>query len=75
MARKRRGKGEGSLYLRKDSWWVGQYKVNGKRRYVSGKTRAEVAKKLTRAVADLHEGARGPVAFRGKGEPTWLLVV
>jgi hypothetical protein len=52
LARKRRGKGEGSIYRRKDGRWVDQYEVNGKRRYVSGKTRAEVAKKLTKAIAE-----------------------
>ncbi|MBA3425502.1 MAG: hypothetical protein H0U04_13400 [Rubrobacter sp.] len=56
MARKRRGRGEGSIYRRKDGRWVGQYEVNGKRRYVSGKTRAEVAKKLTKAIAERDAG-------------------
>ena len=54
--RKRRGKGEGSLYRRKDGRWVGQYEVNGKRKYVSGKTRAEVTKKLTKAIAERDAG-------------------
>lgn len=53
--RKRRGKGEGSIYRRGDGRWVGQYEVNGKRRYVSGKTRAEVTKKLTKAIAERSE--------------------
>jgi hypothetical protein len=56
MARKRRGKGEGSIYRRKDGRWVGQYEVNGKRRYVSGKIRAEVVKKLTKAIAERDAG-------------------
>lgn len=55
MARKRRGKGEGSIYRRGDRW-VGQYEVNGKRRYVSGKTRAEVAAKLNKAIAERDAG-------------------
>jgi integrase len=56
MARKRGGKGEGSIYRRKDGRWVDQYEVNGKRRCVSGKTRAEVARRLTKAIAERHAG-------------------
>ena len=56
MAARRRGRGEGSIYRRKDGRWVGQYEVGGKRRYVYGKTRKEVASKLTKALADRNEG-------------------
>ncbi|HEY6751644.1 MAG TPA: N-terminal phage integrase SAM-like domain-containing protein, partial [Rubrobacteraceae bacterium] len=56
MAARRRGRGEGSIYRRKDGRWVGQYEVGGKRRYVYGKTRKEVASKVTKAVADGNEG-------------------
>ena len=56
MAQKRRGKGEGSIYRGSDGRWVGQYEVNRKRRYVSGKTRTEVAKKLTKAIAERDAG-------------------
>lgn len=52
----RRGKGEGSIYRRKDGRWVGQYEVNGKRRYVYGKTRKDVAARLTKAVAERDAG-------------------
>lgn len=54
--KKRRGKGEGSIYRRGDGRWVGQYEANGKRRYVSGKTRAEVAKRLNAAIAERDKG-------------------
>jgi integrase len=47
----RRGKGEGSIYRRKDGRWVGQYEINGKRRYVYGGIRKEVAEKLNKAIA------------------------
>jgi len=56
VAARRRGRGEGSIYRRKDGRWVGQYEVGGKRRYVYGKTRKEVASKLTKAVTDGNEG-------------------
>ena len=49
MAGRRRGKGEGSIYRRKEGRWVGQYEVNGKRRYIYARTRKEVAEKLNRA--------------------------
>src|SRR5215211_214802 len=56
MTRKRREKGEGSIYRRKDGRWVGEYEVDGKRRYIYGKTRKEVAGKLTKAMADRDAG-------------------
>ena len=56
MAGRRRGRGEGSIYRRKDGRWVGQYEVNGKRRYVYGRTRKEVAEKLNKAIAERDAG-------------------
>ncbi len=59
MSRKR-GNGEGSIYRRKDGRWVGQYLVytakGPKYRYIYGKTRADVSKKLTKAMADCDGG-------------------
>lgn len=56
MAGCRRGRGEGSIYRRKDGRWVGQYEVNGKRRYVYGRTRKEVAEKLNKVLAERDAG-------------------
>ena len=56
MAGRRRGRGEGSIYRRKDGRWVGQYEVNDKRPYVYGKTRAEVAAKLAKVKARRNAG-------------------
>jgi len=57
MTKKRRDKGEGSAYRRKDGRCVGEYEdANGKRRYVSGKTKAEVRAKLRKLLADRNEG-------------------
>jgi integrase len=57
---KKRGNGEGSIYRRRDGRWVGQYLVHTakgpKYRYLYGKTRAVVAEKLTRAMADRDSG-------------------
>jgi integrase len=54
---KRRGRGEGSVYQRKDGRCIGEYEdANGKRRYVSGKTKAEVRTKLRKLLADRDAG-------------------
>src|SRR5215218_2971185 len=57
---KKRGNGEGSIYQRTDGRWVGQYLVHTatgpKYRYLYGKTRAVVAEKLTKAMADRNGG-------------------
>ena len=54
---KRRVKGEGSVYRRGDGRVVGEYEdANGKRRYVSGKTKAEVRRKLRKLLGDRNEG-------------------
>lgn len=46
---KRRVKGEGSVYRRGDGRVVDEYvDANGKRRYISGKTKAEVRQELRR---------------------------
>lgn len=57
---KRRGNGEGSITRRKDERWMGRYTVhtaNGpKQKSMYGKTRSEVAEKLTKAMADRDGG-------------------
>jgi integrase len=60
MTMGKRGNGEGSIYRRKDGRWVGQYLVytdkGPKHRYLYGRTRQEVARKLTKAMADRDGG-------------------
>ena len=57
---KRRGNNEGSIYRRKDGYWVGQYGVETatgrKTRYIYGKRREEVREKFTKAIADRDGG-------------------
>ena len=52
----KRGNGEGSIYRRMNGTWAAQYTVwtaeGRKRRSVAGKTRAEVSRKLTEAMAN-----------------------
>jgi len=58
MMTKRREKGEGSVYKRKsDGRIMGEYvDANGKKRYVSGKTRPEVRQKLRKLLEDRDKG-------------------
>jgi hypothetical protein len=53
---KRRIKGSGSIYVRKDGRIVGQYEVDGKQRYIYGTSKQDVAAKLTKAIADRDSG-------------------
>ncbi len=57
---RKRGNGEGSISRRKGGGWTAQYMVytsaGRKRRTVYGKTRAEVAAKLAKAVSDREDG-------------------
>lgn len=56
MGEKKRTNGEGSIYQRKDGRYVGQYEVEGKRRYIYGSDKNEVRTKLTKALADRDAG-------------------
>jgi integrase len=61
---KRRVKGEGSVYRRKDGRCMGEYvDANGKKRYVSGKTKPEVRQKLRKLLEDRDAG----IAHDSKG--------
>ncbi len=57
---KKRGNGEGSISRRKNGGWMAQYAVytaqGRKRKTIYGKTRAEVAKKLAKALSDREGG-------------------
>jgi integrase len=53
---KRRGRGEGSIYRRKDGSWVAQYTIGNKRRYICGTTRKDVAARLNKATAERDSG-------------------
>jgi integrase len=54
---KKRGNGEGSVYQCKDGRFVGEYNdANGKRRYVSGKNKAEVRAKLREKLTERDKG-------------------
>lgn len=53
---KSRGNGEGTIYKHKTlGKWVGQFKVNGERKTVYGKTRVEVAEKMHKQLVNIKE--------------------
>ncbi len=61
MSRQRRGHGEGSIYRRPDGRWtatidLGWQGGRRRRKFLYGKTRAEVAKKLAVALKAYREG-------------------
>ena len=60
MAKKKRGNSEGSIYRRKNGLWCAQYTVytakGRKRKTLYGKTRAEVAAELAKALSDREGG-------------------
>ena len=62
MSKRKRGHGEGSIYRRKDGRWAASitlgYDAQGRqrKRTVYGKTRAEVAEKLTALLAEKQKG-------------------
>lgn len=55
---RRRGNGEGAIYKRKDNglWCASLTLTTGKRKYLYGHTREDVATKLTRAMRDVQDG-------------------
>ncbi len=63
----KRGNGEGTISRRKNGGWMAQYVVHTaegrKRKTLYGKTRADVAKKLSTALSDRESG----LVFDDKG--------
>jgi len=69
---KRRAKGEGSIYKRRDGTWCGALTLpGGKRRYVYGKTQAEVVQKLN-ALKNAPAGANLNTQTVGQFLTAWL---
>ncbi|WPX08229.1 tyrosine-type recombinase/integrase [Anaerocellum danielii] len=76
----RRGKGEGSIFKRKDGRWCGfitlgyDEKGNQKKKFFYGKTRQEVAEKINQALNELKQGvliAEGNITLE-EWLRTWL---
>src|SRR5258708_2346310 len=57
MATRRAVHGDGTIYQRaSDQRWVGSFLVEGRRKYVYGKTQREAREKLRKAQADQEQG-------------------
>jgi integrase len=57
MAKSRRGNGEGTIYKQPDGRWRAVVSLpNGKRKYLSGKTREDTGHKLTALLKQLQDG-------------------
>lgn len=72
---RKRGNGEGSIYQRKDGLWTAQVTLeDGRRKYIYGKTRAEVAAKLPSVLRDVHPGLAVPTGRQSLGQflDQWL---
>jgi integrase len=52
----RRGHNEGSVYKRDDGRWAGVISVNGKRKFIYGKTKQDAQRKMNIALRDLQAG-------------------
>ena len=78
---KRRTKGEGTIYQRKDGRWVGQYTTDTfdgvKRRSVYGKDKKDVRAKLTEAIANRDKGLVFDAQGLSVGEylDRWLVAI
>jgi len=71
VTKRHRGKGEGSIYKRKDGRWCAAYApALYERRVLYGKTRAEVQEKLTAALHTRNQGGRLP-----RGQKTVALFI
>jgi integrase len=56
----KRSNGEGSILKRKDGRWCAAFNLKGKRKYLYGKTRKEVAGKMRKALAETYDASYYP---------------
>ncbi len=73
--KRRRSKGSGSVYTRKDGRVVGQYEVNGKFRYVYGKDEADVADRVAEAIKNRDAGIDSENMTVGGYLDRWLVAI
>lgn len=74
---KRRSRGEGSVYKRKDGAWCAQYNHGSKKKYLYGKTKKAVTDRLRERMNAIHAGEVVEVKPIGVGEflDQWLASV
>jgi integrase len=73
----RRGHGEGSIGLLKDGRWLGRASLDGRRKAYYGKTRSDVAKRLSAAIKAHQDGLPTPNDRQTFGEFTekWVAAI
>jgi integrase len=73
--KRRRTKGSGSVYTRKDGRVVGQYEVNGKTRYIYGRDEKQVAKRVAEAIKNRESGIDSENMTVGGYLDRWLVAI
>lgn len=76
LSRKRRRiKGSGSVYTRKDGRVVGQYEINGKTRYIYGSNEKQVADRVAEAIKNRDAGIDSENMTVGGYLDRWLVAI
>jgi integrase len=73
--KRRRTKGTGSVYTRKDGRVVGEYGINGKTRYIYGRDEAEVADRVAEAIRNRDAGIDSENMTVGGYMDRWLTAI
>jgi integrase len=73
--KRRRTKGTGSVYTRKDGRVVGEYEVNGRTRYIYGRDEGEVAKRVAEAIKHRDAGIDSENMTVGGYLDKWLTAI
>ncbi len=73
--KRRRTKGTGSVYTRKDGRVVGEYEVNGRTRYIYGRDEKQVADRVAEAIRDRDAGIDSENMTVGGYLDRWLTAI
>jgi integrase len=75
LTKRRRMKGTGSVYTRKDGRVIGEYEVNGKTKYIYGRDEDVVKEKLAAAIRDRDAGFDAKNLTTGEYFDRWLAAI
>ncbi len=73
--KRRRTKGTGSVYTRKDGRVVGEYEANGRTRYIYGRDETEVAERVAEAIKNRDAGIDSENMTVGGYLDQWLVAI
>ncbi len=73
--KRRRTKGTGSVYTRKDGRVVGEYEVNGRTRYIYGRDEKQIADRVAEAIRDRDAGIDSENMTVGGYLDRWLTAI